>query len=1341
MGIFVYHPDASDLSTTGLIGDLQAIECTFEEQRNGVSRLNMQLAYDTHEKWRAVEKGCLIKAPVLSRVPPVFSGNALASSVNEYSLATNAARVFLYLRDGTKWAEVPQWYRSESTLKFYRIGDEKTINGAAMVQVFVVLPFGTGWVNCTGYIRKDMLSSATSRNIPQTINGLEAVTEASRLSYQLFTVVDTEETLGAVIVSCEHIFYDLATNYTEWTPAENTEYTGAQACAQVMANLFSPDDQFSVRSDAVTAMRGSRIDVVRKNAVESFLDPERGVCALYGLSAIRDNYDVYLIENAETDRGFVVEYAKNMLGVQRNEGIKNVVTRTFPFGHDSNGEIIWLDGTRYIDSQYVSRYRRPRAELFDTGLTIGKDGVTEDNILSKIRQEGQKRFTVDHADLPELSMTVEFISLGDTEEYVQYRGLDRVYQLDRIAVRDKVRGYQYSAQVIGIKYNVLKEILESVVIGTVANWNGARKIARWQVPEISGDNIRLKSILAGSFDIGAIQGDDIAEGGVLWVHIAAASISQLTTEQLEALTANIHTLIAGSITAEDITAGSITAEEIASGAITADKIDAGAVTAQKIAAGAINADKIDTDAIEAINAKLGIARIAQAEIGSASIGFAQIVDASITQLIAQDAVTDRYYIDKLAVRSAQMVQATVGELIVKAADGNYYKLTVAADGSLTTTRVTLTAGEISAGVTSDGHSSIIETDLTVADLSASNMKAINALIDKLTASRIDVDELFARQATINKINALDITSNTYLQMMVDATYVQWTDPATEAGNIVHDGDIWYKTAPTRTHSQMAAYKHSALATYTYGGLEASQQYYRKNNAWVLFADVAEIEHTVASILMRTNEISISVDNNAGDIAQIKTWLSGISLAVSDKYDKVSGITITADGIDLSGSQYVRIASGGYFSVQTGNFGIDTESDNYVIWSGAAAAASASFSVKKDGTLYATAGTIGGWTIGASAIYNGTSSMSSNTQGLYLGTNGIRCVGATNMYIFNFSKTDGRVIIKAGMSSVSDTTNNGMYIDSNNGIALGAGKFKVTLAGALTATSGNIAGWSIGTNALYKGSGSSAVYLNADTTTTGTKDYAIWVGGDLPTGNSAAPFRVKRDGTVYLTQLIAVGENGTESTVNLRTAGLWKLSYSTVKSHTSNSITLSNGDVVNFNTAASVTLDTSYGSGSGLTYNSTYASYSNDKTHITVTAWLTNGTSPSGTLNITDRAGSGLAYDAGWVGCYGTVGLNSTAATTLEYGASVTVYAQAKATSTASSKTNVESRTITAPPDVDFASPGSWSNGVRRVTLTNNKATNIYMPTNETWNGTWNDSDTITVKCTAGGKTYTHTFSR
>ena len=71
----------------------------------------------------------------------------------------------------------------------------------------------------------------------------------------------------------------------------------------------------------------------------------------------------------------------------------------------------------------------------------------------------------------------------------------------------------------------------------------------------------------------------------------------------------------------------------------------------------------------------------------------------------------------------------------------------------------------------------------------------------------------------------------------------------------------------------------------------------------------------------------------------------------------------------------------------------------------------------------------------------------------------------------------------------------------------------------------------------------------------------------------------------------------------------------------------------------------------------------------------NGTTyTSGNLSATN------AYDNGWSGCYGTVGLDSTTATTLNYGQSVTVYAQAKQASGSPSKTNVASRTLTAPAD-------------------------------------------------------------
>ena len=57
-----------------------------------------------------------------------------------------------------------------------------------------------------------------------------------------------------------------------------------------------------------------------------------------------------------------------------------------------------------------------------------------------------------------------------------------------------------------------------------------------------------------------------------------------------------------------------------------------------------------------------------------------------------------------------------------------------------------------------------------------------------------------------------------------------------------------------------------------------------------------------------------------------------------------------------------------------------------------------------------------------------------------------------------------------------------------------------------------------------------------------------------------------------------------------------------------------------------------------------------------------------------------AYDNGWSGAYGTVGISPSTAQTLSAGGSVTIYAQAKATSGAQSKTNVASVTVSAAAD-------------------------------------------------------------
>ena len=46
--------------------------------------------------------------------------------------------------------------------------------------------------------------------------------------------------------------------------------------------------------------------------VECFLDPENGVCAKFGLSLIRDNWDFYCLKDVGYDRGYVIQTGKNL---------------------------------------------------------------------------------------------------------------------------------------------------------------------------------------------------------------------------------------------------------------------------------------------------------------------------------------------------------------------------------------------------------------------------------------------------------------------------------------------------------------------------------------------------------------------------------------------------------------------------------------------------------------------------------------------------------------------------------------------------------------------------------------------------------------------------------------------------------------------------------------------------------------------------------------------------------------------------------------------------------------------------------------------------------------------
>ena len=151
-------------------------------------------------------------------------------------------------------------------------------------------------------------------------------------------------------------------------------------------------------------------------------------------------------------------------------------------------------------------------------------------------------------------------------------------------------------------------------------------------------------------------------------------------------------------------------------------------------------------------------------------GAASFDAATIKHLVANAMNLDygsagQVFIRNLAVEYAQMVGASIGNLCIKASDGKYYSIDVDASGNVTGTLTSVSQSEIDAGQTENGRV-ILETSITASDINTSNLLGTFALINDIDAARIDVDQLFARQAFIDRLNTSMIQSPDFIQLVV-----------------------------------------------------------------------------------------------------------------------------------------------------------------------------------------------------------------------------------------------------------------------------------------------------------------------------------------------------------------------------------------------------------------------------------------------------------------------------------------------------------------------------------------------------------------------------------------------
>ena len=563
-------------------------------------------------------------------------------------------------------------------------------------------------------------------------------------------------------------------------------------------------------------------------------------------------------------------------------------------------------------------------------------------------------------------------------------------------------------------------------------------------------------------------------------------------------------LSAECITAELIAAKAVTTAKIAAGAVTANEIAANTITGDNIKASSITSSEIDTDSIATAVLSATYIQASTLSIGLDDDDNVVITNGMITaDMIDAETITG----DMIVSKTITATQIAAGTITATEIDTNSVKTAI------------LTAGSI--------YSTLIDAGAVTAEkISISDLSALSATIGGFT---IGTTAIYSDSDTYEGAN------NVYLGM--NGISLGETFSVDSTGNLA----ATQGTIGAITLSSTGLY---SCNVYTTSGVVGT------GTADYAVTDTVTADN-YAGIYKPSTISSSSIAFFAG-----ATSAAGASATFSVTY----GGTLTATDAVIEGEITAtsgtiggwNIASGKLYATATAGVAVvqaPSDDTNFCFAAGGSSHSSYAdcpFRVTKAGKMYAedaeiagtitaTSGTIGGFTIGSSSIYTSSNSFADTSANIYIGSSGISLSTTFSVtqagYLTATSGLIGAFYLGSTAlytsSSSFGTVSNNIYIGTS-GISLST-TFKVTAAGAITATSGTIGAITLSSTGLYaynsSYSGSYAGIYRPSTITTGA--YAFFAGATSAAGASAG-FYVTYGGTMYASNAEISGTITTES---------------------------------------------------------------------------------------------------------------------------------------------------------------------------------------------------------------------
>ena len=306
----------------------------------------------------------------------------------------------------------------------------------------------------------------------------ESITEGSIIKakanetseLQLFRVYKSSKPMkGVVTFYAEHISYDL--KGLPLALLSMTDTTAEAALNAGFAACLLPH-RFTGRSDITTL---NKINITKPRSLRNFCGGEAGsVLSVWGGEFEFDNFTVWLHRHRGANNGVVIRYGKNLTDAKQERNISACYTHFCPYAikktetRNAAGEVIESTEETITLPEGVIELINPENIGHSRALPLDisdKFADGEELNVENLRTHAEEYIESHKLGVPDVNITLSFMQIWHSPEYVESAGFERVALCDTVTVFFEDLGINAEAKVIKTEYDTLEERFSKLEVG------------------------------------------------------------------------------------------------------------------------------------------------------------------------------------------------------------------------------------------------------------------------------------------------------------------------------------------------------------------------------------------------------------------------------------------------------------------------------------------------------------------------------------------------------------------------------------------------------------------------------------------------------------------------------------------------------------------------------------------------------------------------------------------------------------------------------------------------------------------------------------------------------------